>query len=31
MGFKNFINTISDSLPLTFSGLLEKRLYLWAK
>jgi DNA primase len=28
MGFKNFIDTISDSLPLTFSGLLEKRLYL---
>ena len=28
MGFKNFIDTISDSLPLTFSGLLEKKLFL---
>ena len=28
MGFKNFIDTISDTLPLTFSGLLEKRLFL---
>jgi DNA primase len=28
MGFKNFIKTISDTLPLTFSGLLEKRLFL---
>jgi len=28
MGFRNFINTISDTLPLTFSNLLEKKLYL---
>jgi len=28
MGFKNFIDTISDTLPLTFSGLLEKKLFL---
>ena len=28
MGFKNFINTISETYPLTFSGLLEKKLFL---
>lgn len=28
MGFKNFTNLIHDSLPLTFSGLLEKKLFL---
>ena len=28
MGFKNFIETISDTLPLTLSGLLEKKLFL---
>ena len=28
MGFKNFINIISDTLPLTLSGLLEKKLFL---
>ena len=28
MGFKNFINTISETYPLTLSGLLEKKLFL---
>jgi DNA primase len=28
MGFKNFINLISETYPLTFSGLLEKKLFL---
>jgi DNA primase len=28
MGFKNFINLISETYPLTFSGLLEKKFYL---
>jgi len=28
MGFNNFIDTITETYPLTFSGLLEKRLYL---
>jgi hypothetical protein len=28
MGFKNFIDTISETLPLTFSELLEKKLFL---
>jgi hypothetical protein len=31
MGFKNFINTISETYPLTLSGLLEKKLFLWVK
>ena len=28
MGFKNFINLISETYPLTLSGLLEKKLFL---
>ena len=28
MGFKNFINPISETYPLTLSGLLEKKLFL---
>jgi hypothetical protein len=28
MGFNNFINTISETYPLTFSGLIEKKLFL---
>jgi len=28
MGFKNFINTISETYPLTLSGLLGKKLFL---
>jgi len=28
MGFKNFINSISETYPLTLSGLLEKKLFL---
>ena len=28
MGFKNFTNLIQETYPLTFSGLLEKRLFL---
>jgi len=28
MGFRKFINTISETYPLTFSGLLEKKLSL---
>jgi len=28
MGFENFINLITETYPLTFSGLLEKKLFL---
>ena len=28
MGFKNFIDTITETYPLTLSGLLEKKLFL---
>ena len=28
MGFENFINLITDTNPITFSGLLEKKLFL---
>jgi DNA primase len=28
MGFKTFIDTITETYPLTFSGLLEKKLFL---
>ena len=28
MGFENFINLITDTFPLTLSGLLEKKLFL---
>jgi DNA primase len=28
MGFDNFINLITDTTPITFSGLLEKKLFL---
>jgi DNA primase len=28
MGFENFINLITDTTPITFSGLLEKKLFL---
>jgi DNA primase len=28
MGFANFTNLIQDTYPLTFSGLLEKKLFL---
>jgi hypothetical protein len=29
MGFANFTNLIQETYPLTFSGLLEKKLFLW--
>ena len=28
MGFKNFIDTVTETYPLTFSGLLKKKLFL---
>jgi hypothetical protein len=28
MGFKNFTNLIQETYPLTFSSLLEKKLFL---
>jgi hypothetical protein len=28
MGFENFINLITETYPLTLSGLLEKKLFL---